>query len=70
MRSTSLQAWWKRVPQLAGPLAIALAGMEQDVREAIEQRALRAGAAVARQDGEEVVFAGSVLIASGASSQS
>jgi SAM-dependent methyltransferase len=70
MRSTSLQAWWRRVPQLAGPLAIALAGMEQDVREAIEQRALRAGAAVARQDGEEVVFAGSVLIASGASSQS
>jgi SAM-dependent methyltransferase len=66
MRSTSLQAWWKRVPQLAGPLAIALAGMEQDVREAIEQRALRAGEAVARRDGEEVVFAGSVLIASGA----
>jgi SAM-dependent methyltransferase len=66
MRSTSLQAWWKRVPELAGPLAIALAGMEQEVRKAIEQRALRAGEAVARPDGEEVVFGGSVLIAAGA----
>lgn len=66
MRSASLQAWWTRVPQLAGPLAIALAGMEQDVREAIEQRALRAGEAVVRPVGDEIVFDGSVLIASGA----
>jgi SAM-dependent methyltransferase len=66
MRSQSLQAWWDRVPQLAGPLAMALAGMEQDVREAIEQRALRAAEAVMRPDGNEIVLAGSVLIASGA----
>jgi SAM-dependent methyltransferase len=67
MHSASLQAWWERVPQLAGPLAIALAGMEQDVRETIEQRALRAGEAVALRDGEEVILGGSVLIASGSS---
>ncbi len=65
MHSASLQAWWERVPQLAGPLAMALAGMEPDVREAIEQRALRAGERTAERDGGQIVFAGSVLIGSG-----
>jgi SAM-dependent methyltransferase len=65
MRAASLQAWWERVPKLAGPLAIALAGMEPDVREEIAQRALRAGADVARRDGDQIVFNGSVLIGSG-----
>jgi SAM-dependent methyltransferase len=65
MRAASLKAWWERVPRLAGPLAIALAGMEPDVREAIAQRALSAGANASRSEGDQIVFAGSVLIGSG-----
>jgi SAM-dependent methyltransferase len=65
MPVTSLDAWWDRVPQLAGPLAIALAGMEPEVRDAIRDRALSAGAAVAHPAPDGLVFAGSVLIASG-----
>jgi hypothetical protein len=56
------------VVQLAGPLAIALEGMEPDVREAIEQRALAAGERVARREGDQVVFSGTVLIGSGVAS--
>jgi SAM-dependent methyltransferase len=65
MRAASLEAWWERVPKLAGPLAIALTGMEPDVREAIAERALSAGTNASRRDGEQIVFAGSVLIGSG-----
>jgi SAM-dependent methyltransferase len=65
MRAASLQAWWERVPKLAGPLAMALAGMEPDVREAIAARALNAGARASRRDGDQILFTGSVLIASG-----
>jgi SAM-dependent methyltransferase len=65
MHAASLEAWWERVPKLAGPLAIALAGMEPDVREAIAQRALTAGASASRREGDQIVFAGSVLIGSG-----
>jgi SAM-dependent methyltransferase len=65
MRIASLQAWWERVTQLAGPLAIALAGMEPEVREAIEQRALSAAASASHRDGDQLVFGGSVLIGSG-----
>jgi SAM-dependent methyltransferase len=65
MRAASPEAWWARVPQLAGPLAIALAGMEPAVREEIAQRALGAGANASHRDGDEIVFAGSVLIGSG-----
>ncbi len=65
MPAASLDAWWQRVPELAGPLAIALQGMEPHVRDAIRERALKAGAAAARQDGDGIVLDGSVLIASG-----
>jgi hypothetical protein len=65
MHALSVQAWWDRTPQLAGPLAMALAGMEPEVRGAIEQRALSAGARAARPAGGGVAFAGSVLVASG-----
>jgi SAM-dependent methyltransferase len=65
MKVASIEAWWDRIPKLAGPLAIALKGMEPDVRDAIAQRALSAGAKAADRDGDEVVFAGSVLIAAG-----
>ncbi len=65
MHTASLQAWWERVPKLAGPLAIALAGMEPDVREAIAQRALSAGVSGSRREGDQIVFAGSALVGSG-----
>lgn len=65
MSAGSLEAWWQRVPQLAGPLAAALAGMEPEVRDEIHQRALRAGAGVARTTGQEIEMDGSVLVASG-----
>jgi SAM-dependent methyltransferase len=65
MHAASLEAWWERVPKLAGPLAIALAGMEPDVREAIARRALGAGASALRREGDQIVFGGSVLIGSG-----
>jgi SAM-dependent methyltransferase len=65
MHAGSLDEWWGRVPKLAGPLAIALGGMEADVREAIAERAMQAGAKAAVPDGDGIVFAGSVLIGSG-----
>ncbi len=65
MRADSLQAWWERVPKLAGPLASALAAMEPGVGEAIEERALAAGERCARREADGIVFAGSVLIGSG-----
>jgi SAM-dependent methyltransferase len=65
MHSDSLEAWWERVPRLAGPLATALAGMKPEVREAIEQRALSAGANASIRVGDQIQFAGLVLIASG-----
>jgi SAM-dependent methyltransferase len=65
MTVRSLEAWWERVPQLAGPLAVALTGMDADVREAIRDRAMSAGARSATAAGDDVTFAGSVLIATG-----
>jgi ubiquinone/menaquinone biosynthesis C-methylase UbiE len=65
MRVASVQAWWDRIPKLAGPLAMALQGMEPDVRDAIAQRALSAGATAAVREGDDVVFSGSVLVAAG-----
>jgi ubiquinone/menaquinone biosynthesis C-methylase UbiE len=65
MRAASLREWWERVPKLAGPLAIALAGMEADVRDAIADRAMQSGAKAAASDEAGVVFDGSVLIGSG-----
>jgi SAM-dependent methyltransferase len=65
MHAASLEAWWERTPKLAGPLAIALAAMEPEVREEIAQRALAAGASASRREGDEIVFCGSVLVGSG-----
>ena len=65
MHAASLQEWWQRVPSLAGPLAIALAGMEPAVRDAIAQRALRSGAQAAASEPEGISFDGTSLIASG-----
>lgn len=65
MHAGSVDEWWSRVPNLAGPLAIALAGMEADVRDAISTRAKQSGAKVATSEQDGIVFAGSVLIGSG-----
>jgi hypothetical protein len=65
MRATSLEDWWERVPKLAGPLAIALAGMEAEVRDAIRERAMQSGIDAATGEEGGVVFEGSVLIGSG-----
>ena len=65
MRVASLEAWWERVPELAGPLATALAGMEPEIRDAIRGRALEAGRRAARSAGDGIELAGSVLVASG-----
>ena len=65
MHAESLEEWWERVPKLAGPLAIALAGMEVDVRDAIGERAMQSGTKAAAIEEDRVVFEGSVLIGSG-----
>jgi len=65
MHAASLEAWWELVPQLAGPLAFALAAMEDDVREAIRTRAVEHGAAAARASADGIEMDGSVLVASG-----
>jgi SAM-dependent methyltransferase len=65
MRVDSLEAWWERVPQMAGPLAQAFAGMEPEVREEIRSRALSSAAEVARPVDGGVEIDGSVLIGHG-----
>jgi hypothetical protein len=60
MHAASLGEWWERVPKLAGPLAIALRGMEADVRDAIGERAMQSGAKAAASEENGIVFAGSV----------
>jgi SAM-dependent methyltransferase len=60
MPIASLDEWWERIPQLAGPLAQALAGMEPEVRDAIRERAYEKAADVGTE------FAGGVLVGSGA----
>jgi SAM-dependent methyltransferase len=65
MPAASLEEWWQRVPSLAGPLAVALAGMEPAVRDAIAQRALGFGARAAEAEAEGISFPGTSLIGSG-----
>jgi hypothetical protein len=65
MHAASLAQWWERVPELAGPLAIALAGMDADVRDAIGERAVQSATKAAASERDGIVFEGSVLIGSG-----
>ena len=65
MRAASLEEWWQRVPSLAGPLAVALAGMEPELRDAIAQRAQQSGAQAAASDTDGISFPGASHIASG-----
>jgi len=69
MHARSLDEWWERVPKLAGPLAIALGGMEPEVRDAIATRATQAGEKAAARESDGIVFPGSVLIGSGHKAQ-
>ncbi len=65
MSAASIEAWWARVPQLAGPLGMALEAMEAEVREAIAARAMRSGREVALHEDDRIFLAGSSLIAVG-----
>jgi ubiquinone/menaquinone biosynthesis C-methylase UbiE len=65
MTAASLDEWWDRVPQLAGPLAQALAAMEPEVRDAIRRRSLDFAEAAVRRTGAGIVLDGAVLIAAG-----
>jgi SAM-dependent methyltransferase len=66
LRVPSLDAWWDRVPALAGPLGLLLAGMEPAAREAIRERATAAVAARARPaDDGGLELDGSILVAAG-----
>ncbi len=65
MRTASLEAWWDLVPQFAGPLAVALSGMNADTAAAIRTRALELGAQAARPAGDGIELGGSVLVGSG-----
>lgn len=61
----SLDVWWELVPQLAGPLAVALDAMEPEVRESIHQRALELGRSAVIDAPGGIAMGGSVLIAAG-----
>lgn len=65
MRVTSLEAWWELVPQLAGPLAVALASLDAGVRDAIRERSMQLGAEVARDSDDGIETDGSVLVGTG-----
>lgn len=65
MRLDSLETWWGLVPELAGPLASALAGMEPEVRDAIRDRALAGAGQHARRTADGVELDGAVLIGAG-----
>ncbi len=60
MHAASIEEWWERVPKLAGPLALALAGMDADVRDPIRERATQTAANAAASEGDGIVFDGSV----------
>lgn len=65
MSAPSVSAWWDRVLQLAGPVALMLAALEPDVRDAIRQRALDTAASEARQTDDGICFEGSALVGCG-----
>lgn len=62
MSVASLDEWWSRVPQLAGPLAAMLEAMEPAVRDAIRDRAL---AGATRRRSADMTLGGTSLVAAG-----
>jgi SAM-dependent methyltransferase len=65
MPAASLEAWWERVPQLAGPLGAMLEAMDPATRDAIRDRALANAASVARPTDDGISLGGRSLIAAG-----
>lgn len=65
MIARSPEDWWGRVSKLAGPLAQALAGMEPEVRQQIQERALASGASASHPAPDGIEFDGGVLVGSG-----
>lgn len=65
MHAGSVEEWWDRVPKFAGPVAMALAAMEPEIRDAVAQRAMDSAAVAARRGSDGIVLDGAVLIASG-----
>ncbi|MGH2868054.1 MAG: hypothetical protein ACRDNK_10880 [Solirubrobacteraceae bacterium] len=53
------------MPKLAGPLVVAVADMESEVREAIAQRAKQPASHAVTHEADGIALAGSVLIGSG-----
>jgi SAM-dependent methyltransferase len=66
LRMPSLHDWWEIVPEIAAPVAQALAGVSDQTREAIGARALAHGERVARRVAGGIELGGAVLLASGA----
>ena len=62
-RPRSLDAWWERVPNIAGPVAKMLAGMPAEAVGAIRERAIAELAAYAGPHGVEIP--GLTLVAGG-----
>jgi ubiquinone/menaquinone biosynthesis C-methylase UbiE len=65
MRRASVEDWWETTAQLAGPLTMALASMEPDVRDAIVQRAIANATAASRATDDGIELDGSVLVGTG-----
>jgi SAM-dependent methyltransferase len=63
--AASLEAWWERVPQLAGPLGAMLEAMDPGTRDAIRDRAVATAARVAQPAGDGISLGGRSLIAAG-----
>jgi SAM-dependent methyltransferase len=63
--AASLEAWWERVPQLAGPLGAMLEAMDPETRDAIRDRAIANAASLARPVDGGISLGGSSLIAAG-----
>jgi SAM-dependent methyltransferase len=63
--AASLDAWWERVPQLAGPLGAMLEAMDPETRDAIRDRALANARSVARPAGDGISLGGCSLVAAG-----
>lgn len=66
LRMPSLHDWWEVVPEIAAPVAVALAGLKATQREAISARAMAHAERVARNIAGGIELGGAVLLASGA----
>lgn len=63
LRAADADAWWRMVPQLAGPLALVLASLPEEQRDEIAGRAREAARRWQTPDG--LVLPGRVVVAAG-----